>query len=106
MGKITVLSIKDYETVGHIILNDRGIEADGVVSYRLMNDKEHCAIYCVETDPGHEREKDKMIKYAFDDIISAGKIPLPLCSAAKKWYEKQKMLREESKQEEVKVAGR
>jgi len=106
MGKILVHSITDYDR-GFVTLNERGNEADGIVLYKMMDEK-NCGIYYVETDRGHEQDQDKMLRLAFNDIISADKIPVPTCNKALEWYERERMIkvREKEQQEETGYAMR
>ena len=98
MGRILVHSIMDYDR-GFVTLNERGNEADGIVLYRMMDDK-HCGIYYVETDRSHEQDQDKMIRLAFKDIINADRVPVPTCQQALDWYEKERMRKESEKQKQ------
>lgn len=106
MGKIQVHSITG-DNRGFVTLNERGNEADGIVLYKLI-DKEHCGIYYVEAEKGHEEERDQMIKSAFVDIIRSEKIPIPTCQQAKDWYERERMrieqIQKELPQEETNFA--
>jgi len=98
-NKYIIYSISDYHNEGAVVLNQyKDGYCDGVVNYRRI-DEEHVEIYelLIEEeyrdaiDPiFNEKCTDFLIKIAFQDIIEAGKIPVPNCPEARNWYQEEK----------------
>ena len=92
-------SISNYPIGGAAVLNQhKDGYCDGVVRYRIIDEK-HVEIYELlikeeyrdAIDPIlNGKCTDFLIKSAFEDIIEAGKIPVPNCPEARKWHQEEK----------------